>query len=341
MSSNRAPLISVCIANYNGERLLEDCLDSILLQRAGDFDVEIIVHDDASTDGSLDVIARYPQVIIVESTANVGFCIANNRMAAKANGDYLLLLNNDAALLPDALATLLDHARQPGPKRILSLPQYDWKTGELVDRGYQLDMFHVPSPDLSTRARPKAFAIGACLWVSRKDWISLGGFPDWMESIGEDIFLCAHARIRGMRVEVGSISGYRHRQGASIGGNRISAFGLSTTYRRRYLSERNRAAVILTCTPGMAWAPWILFHCFALLIEGTAISLIKRSLSPWHRIYGATFAWLWNQRSLLMSERSKIQASRKIGLVRYLKHCYTFRPRKAILLLRHGTPNLK
>ena len=111
MNPPAAPVCSVCIANYNGAGLLPDCLESILAQQ-GDFNVEIIVHDDASTDNSLDLLRqRYPQVEVLASTENVGFSVGNNRMVAHARGEYVLLLNNDAELYPDALATLLDAAR--------------------------------------------------------------------------------------------------------------------------------------------------------------------------------------------------------------------------------------
>src|SRR5699024_5347529 len=145
-------------------------------------------------------------------------------------------------------STLLEHSHRPGPARILSLPQYDWKTESLVDRGCLLDPLHFPLPNHDPHLKQVAYVIGACLWIRRSDWLRLGGFPEWMGSIGEDLFLCAHARVQGMRVEVARNSGYRHRQGASFGGNRASVAGLSTSYRRRHLSERNRAAVLLTCT---------------------------------------------------------------------------------------------
>ena len=60
--SSMAPLVSVCIANYNGMEVIDDCLRSVLAQQ-GDIAVEILVHDDASSDGSLDHIREhYPQV---------------------------------------------------------------------------------------------------------------------------------------------------------------------------------------------------------------------------------------------------------------------------------------
>ena len=123
------PVVSVCIANYNGEQLLVDCIDSVLAQYGGTT-IEIIVHDDASSDDSVALLrASYPQVEVLASSDNVGFCIANNRMAAAAHGRYLLLLNNDAALYPDAIESLLTEADAQHHAGILTLPQYDWKTG--------------------------------------------------------------------------------------------------------------------------------------------------------------------------------------------------------------------
>ena len=101
------PLISVCVANYNGEEIIAACIQSILDQENIPA-IEIIVHDDASTDRSLTVIEAFESVRLIQSSENVGFCISNNRMAEKARGRFILLLNNDARLYPDALATLLE-----------------------------------------------------------------------------------------------------------------------------------------------------------------------------------------------------------------------------------------
>ena len=111
---------TVCIANYNGEDLLDTCLASVFAQEWPG-SVQVIVHDDASTDRSLDVLATWPDVELIASDANVGFCIANNRMVAASRGQFVLLLNNDAALMPGALATLLAEAVQPFLDR--TLPQ--------------------------------------------------------------------------------------------------------------------------------------------------------------------------------------------------------------------------
>lgn len=340
LSAGAAPRVSVCIANYDGEALLPACLASVLAQDPA-ADIEILVHDDASRDGSLALLReRYPQARVIASARNVGFCVANNRMAEAARGDYLLLLNNDAALFPDAIGRLLREAARIGAPAILTLPQYDWETGALVDRGCLLDPFHVPVPNLDPARVDVAYVIGACLWIPRATWQALGGFPDWLESLAEDMALCRHACLRGVPVRALPDSGYRHRQGASFGGNRVADGRLRTSYRRRRLSERNRLAVLATATPTwLAW-PWLALHVLALACEGLAVSLLRRSLRPWREIYGAALADAWRWRARLLRHRARLQAERTIPLRGYLA-TYSPWPRKLALLTRHGLPTLE
>ena len=334
------PRISVCIANYNGEHVLGDCIDSVVAQTT-DARVEIIVHDDASIDASLQLLRdRYPQVEVIASSVNAGFCIANNRMVARARGDHVLLLNNDAALAPDALATLLREAGQQQPQGILSLPQYDWTSGALVDRGCMLDPFYNPVPNTDPRRRDVAMVIGACLWLPRALWHELGGFPEWFESIGEDLYLCCRARLAGYPVQVSAASGYRHRQGASFGGNRADAGGLSTTYRRRRLSERNKTFAMVVCTPIAAL--WLLLplHLLALTLEGGVLSLLRKDPRLWREVYAAVWDALWTQRKELRAQRHTVQSMPQRLPRRYLSG-FVLRLRKLDLLLHHGTPEIR
>lgn len=334
------PVCSVCIANYNGSALLDDCLESIFAQQ-GNINVEIIVHDDASTDDSVKLLReKYPQVELLASRKNVGFCISNNRMAEHARGEYILLLNNDATLYPDALATLLTAARGQTPAGILTLPQYDWETGALVDRGCLLDPFYNPVPNLEPARKDVALVIGACLWIPRALWNELGGFPEWMESIAEDMYLCCNARLRGTPVQVTSASGYRHRQGASFGGNRVDSGKLQTTFRRRQLSERNKTSVMLICTPTALVWPLLVLHAAALSIEALVLVCVKREPNIWNEIYGPALRYLLSKRSALMRCRTVVQANRHVSLGRYM---LVFRPlpRKLSMLFRYGLPTLR
>jgi GT2 family glycosyltransferase len=335
------PAISVCIANYNGMAVIDDCLQSIRQQSGLTEAVEIIVHDDASTDGSPAYIrARYPDVSLIESTSNVGFCTANNRMVAQARGRYVLLLNNDAALFPDALSNLLAHADTCAKPTLLSLSQHDWESGRLLDTGYLLDPFLNPIPNLDLARRDVAMVVGACLWLPRSLWQELGGFPDWFGSIAEDLYLCLMARLAGYPVQALGESGFRHRVGHSFGGGKVLASNrLATTTKRRALSERNKTFVMVMTYP----APWfqILFpvHLALLLLEGLILAAAKKQWTLFEDIYLACIRAVWSQRALLAALRRQIQSRRKIETLAFMRVFSPF-PHKVRLLLRHGWPTL-
>lgn len=335
----KAPDCSVCIANYNGTQWLVGCIESVLTQ-LGDVSCEILVHDDASTDGSVAWLREhYPQVEILASSENVGFCIANNRMVAHARGEYVLLLNNDAALHPDALSTLLREATSLASPGIVTLPQYDWASGVLVDRGCRLDLFYNPVPNLDPLRQDVGMAVGACLFLSRAMWGELGGFPVWIGSIAEDVYLCCLARLRGYPVRVATSSGYRHWQGASFGGNRVSAGKLHSTYRRRSLSERNRLAVTLVCTPTAFVWPLLALHYVVLGLEGGLLTMLKRDGRIWKDIYGPALAYPLRNFGALREHRDAAQSMRCSSLGGYFRG-FVGLPRKLVLLWRHGLPSV-
>jgi len=92
-----APKVSVVIPSWNGKGLLSDCLVSLDAQSFRDF--EIIVVDDGSTDGTAESVRRrYPSVRMIVFPANRGFCHAVNAGIEAAQGDLILLLNNDMTL---------------------------------------------------------------------------------------------------------------------------------------------------------------------------------------------------------------------------------------------------
>jgi len=340
MTQPSPPICSVCIANYNGESLLIDCLDSVLNQQCS-FPFEIIVHDDASTDKSLELLeSRYPQAHIIKSRENVGFCISNNRMVAQASGQFILLLNNDAALAPDALEVLYEESKKQATPGILTLPQYDWESGALVDRGCLLDPFYNPVPNLDANRREVAMVIGACLWIPRNLWNKLGGFPEWFESIAEDMQICCRARLAGFPVEVTLTSSYRHRQGNSFGGNRLSDGRLRTTYQRRRLSERNKTFVLALCTPRPSI--WILlpFHILALATEGVFLAIAKREYSIFTKIYKSALTAFFYKIPSIRHERRLIQASIQLSTKQYFS-VFTRYPQKLKLLSKYGIPQVQ
>lgn len=334
------PLVSVCIANYNGMAVIDDCIRSVIVQN-GEVNVEILVHDDASSDGSpVHIREQYPHVKLIESPKNVGFCIANNRMAAAAQGQYILLLNNDAMLHPDALETLLSEAHQLDTPAILSLPQYDARSGELIDLGCLLDPFFNPVPNLDPQRREVAMVIGACLWMPSDMWFELGGFPEWFESIAEDMYLCCRARLAGYAVKVLPKSGYLHWQGRSFGGNRVTNNQLVSTFRRRTLSERNKSFVMVVTCPSPILQVTIPIHMGFLLLEGIFLALLRRDARIFKDVYFSALTAILKRRHFLLRMRREIQRKRAIRWTHFFS-AFTFIPQKARLLIKHGVPHLR
>jgi GT2 family glycosyltransferase len=334
------PLVSVCIANYNGIELIDACIASVQGQDC-DFPVEIVIHDDASTDDSAAFLRkRYPEVRLIESEDNVGFCVANNRMAAAARGDYLLLLNNDAALMADALRSLHTAALQLQRPAILTLPQYDFDSGELIDRGCLVDPFLNPIPNLDANRQDVAMVIGACMWLPRSLWHKLGGFPAWFGSIGEDMYLCCRARLAGYAVRVLQHSGYRHRVGCSFGGGKVVGDALVTTSRRRALSERNKTYVMALVYPTLPLAIAFPFHLLILQLEGLLLSALQRDFGIYAKIYGALLAALWCERRRLFALRRQVQSVRKVSSAEFLAPV-RWTLWKARMLVRHGLPQVR
>ncbi len=113
------PAVSVIVVNWNGAAVLQGCLDSLARQSCRDF--EVIVVDNGSRDSSLKTARRAreawkreenPPLHLVELERNRGYCGGNNVGIARARGEFIALLNNDAEAEADWLAVLLDAARR-------------------------------------------------------------------------------------------------------------------------------------------------------------------------------------------------------------------------------------
>ncbi len=336
MNGQCSPVVSVCIANYNGEAFIRECIESVMNQvDAPTF--EIIVHDDASTDDSVEYLASLPRVTLISSAQNAGYCIANNRMAERSSGEYLLLLNNDATLQPDALATLARTARASALPAILGLRQYDYYSGALIDAGDSLDLFMCPVPVLD-ESRAAAMVIGACLWIPKTLWQELGGFPEWFQTNAEDIYLCCLARMRGYPVHVPRESGYLHRVGATLSASRDN-HALVTTRRRRYLSERNRTRLICIFYP-----PWLLgvilpLHLATLLIEGIVVSVYNLQFGIYLQVYLRAIADATRQSAYIVRQRGAVLRTREISYRQFLAP-FRLVPQKLRMLFFRGLPKV-
>jgi len=207
--------VSVVVVSYNTRDWLSACLGAMAGASAA-HDVEVTVVDNASGDGSADLVAEeFPDVRLVRNDANVGFGRAVNQGAALASGDYLLLTNPDGYLRPGAIDRLVAFAR--------SHPDYVVVGGRVETPGGELDprsCWAAPSLwsltasalMLSTlrpgstlfdpeamgdygrdHPRPVDIVSGCLLLISLSDWRALGGFDERYFVYGEDADLCLRA----------------------------------------------------------------------------------------------------------------------------------------------------
>ena len=119
------PTVSLIIVNFNGERLLADCLNSLNAQTYRDF--ETIFVDNGSTDHSVAAARNLmPEIRIIELPENTGFTGGNNAGFKVALGEYIVLLNNDTECAPDFLERLIagfEGAQQTDPRVAMAAPK--------------------------------------------------------------------------------------------------------------------------------------------------------------------------------------------------------------------------
>jgi N-acetylglucosaminyl-diphospho-decaprenol L-rhamnosyltransferase len=101
--------VSAIVISLNSRRFLRDCLDSLVRAPWRDVSFEIIVADNGSTDGTLELLSEsYPNVRVLAIGRNIGFCPAGNLAAREAAGRYFLFLNDDILIREDAVAKLVE-----------------------------------------------------------------------------------------------------------------------------------------------------------------------------------------------------------------------------------------
>ena len=218
------PELSVIVVSYGTREMTAECLASVVGEtRETNYDVVVI--DNASTDGSAELIAaRFPAFNVIAETSNLGFAAAANRAAARANGRYLLLLNPDTVVLDHGIDRLMAFARQrpragiwggrtffaDGTPHLLSSSRRP-SLWSFFCVGFGLNTRFPDSPLFHSRAyggwkrdyeRNVDVVTGSFLLIDRVLWDRLGGFAPEFFMYGEDVDLCLRARRLGYRPAV-------------------------------------------------------------------------------------------------------------------------------------------
>ncbi|MFL5732224.1 MAG: glycosyltransferase family 2 protein [Chloroflexia bacterium] len=273
MSASKAnPHASVIVPTRNGARLLAECLEALQRQIFRDF--EVIVVDDASTDGTRELLAEHPEVdkvVTLPGERGHGFVAAANAGLAAARGDVLVLLNNDAVPDSDWLKELLGALdRNPWasmaasklllydrPDTFHSTGDYYGPDGVPNSRGvWQRD---VGQYDREEEVFGPCAAAAAYRRAVLADLASSGGTQPprrvldaqfWMYC--EDVDLNLRARLRGHRAVYAPRARARHRLSATGGGPLASYYvGRNTIY---LIAKDLPLPVILRHLPRMAAA---------------------------------------------------------------------------------------
>ena len=229
--------IAVVIVSYNTRELLLACLDSVVAS-AGDRQSEIVVVDNASEDGSAEAVQEhYPQAHLLRNLENLGFGAACNQGVRMTRAPFILLLNSDAQLNPQALAALLDAVRRcskgaaVGCRMVNEAGQETTNTRNFLTPFNQaLELVGVPRL-LPWRCCRRSYhpAIsdekliddsvdwldGACLLLAREALDEVGLFDERFFMYSEDEDLCYRLRERGWQVYFTAAGTATHIGGAS------------------------------------------------------------------------------------------------------------------------------
>jgi len=224
--------VTVIIPNYNGIQYIKNCLDSLYRQEEGTPEFSVIVVDNASSDGSRELVRDYfPQVDLIRLKKNTGFCHAVNRGIKKAKTPYVILLNNDTAVMPGFVKYLTEAVAGKKSTFSVSAKMLMWDDDSLVDdAGDGLSVLGwaysrgkgKPAGDYDKSSEVFSACAGAAIY--RKDvFAQIGLFDENHFAYLEDVDIGYRARIYGYRNYFEPRAKVRH-AGSAVSGSRYNEF---------------------------------------------------------------------------------------------------------------------
>lgn len=243
---------SVVIVSFNTEKLLDDCLSSLFVSlKKAKISYEVIVVDNASTDGTRDMLSKkYPQVITILNDGNVGFGRANNQGIKRAKGNYILLLNSDTVSFPSSIAALFEFAQKNphafiGPKLLNADRTPQTSCGPFFTLPVVVTALFLKGDVLGitrwspTELKKVDWVSGACIIAKRSSFLDGLLFDENMFMYMEEVDLLMRAQKKGYTVlfypgseivHLGSGSSTNRRKGPVLNIYK----GLGIIYRKHY-----------------------------------------------------------------------------------------------------------
>ena len=291
------------IVTWNEADTIARCLPPLVEQLSpGD---EVIVSDNGSTDGTLDVVAGLaPDAVVVSNGANLGFPGACNTGAAAATGDLLVLLNPDTVVAPGwAAAIRRPHEDGRGWAAWQALVTMDGGTRINTSGGVThftgvawAGQMGEPVENAPPEPREVGFASGACLAMPLARWHEAGGMPDHFFLYYDDVDIAHVLRLAGGRIGIEPSARVDHEY----------EFDRRTAKWR--VLERNRWASLIRTYP----APLLVLLMPALLLAELGV-LAAALAGGWGGQKLAALGDVVTRLPLYLRERRAVQARRTIG----------------------------
>lgn len=254
--------LSIIIVSYNTKDFLQKCIESIK-STAGDFTYEIIVVDNASRDGSVEMISKsFKNAALIENKENLGFSKANNIGVRKSSGKYVLFLNADTEVHENTLKTMLgfmDSQKQAGAATC-KLVMPNGKIDDASHRGFPTPWnsfshfsgiskilgktklfggYNLGYLDLSKTHEIDALA-GAFMIVKREAGEQVGWWDEDYFFYGEDLDFCYLLKEKGWKIYYVPEVSILHYKGVSGGIKNISKDFTTANEETRIKSQKER-----------------------------------------------------------------------------------------------------
>lgn len=203
------PLVTLIVPAYNHRKYTVECLASVARSADAAIPCEVIVADDASTDGTAELLASVPNLRIVRGETNVGFLRNCNRAAELARGRYLLLLNNDVQVTDGWLRAMLAEF-DARPECGVVGPMIVYPNGRVQEAGARIrsdgsaeliGLGGSPADPAHRFSREVEYCSGAALMLPADLFRALGGLDErYAPAYCEDSDLCLRVREAGRTV---------------------------------------------------------------------------------------------------------------------------------------------
>lgn len=337
--NNKEPLVSVIATNYNGKKYLKNCFDSLTNQSYKN--IELIMADDGSTDGSVEFMRQnYPQVKLAVNEKNSGLSVTSNHGASIARGEYLFFYNNDTISFPNFIEEMVKSAESDDkiglvcPIQLPYAAEDDNKmTEDQKDVGAGSDIYGYIC---TARDAGHIFYPDAAIFIKKSLFSQIGGFDPEFFLYGEDMDICWRVHLMGYKIAVAPEAKFRHdsfcaqKQGGKF----------STTYRRRYLVERQVINKMLKYYK-LSTLLWLLpKFLFFYTLESFYFLMAKWDVKMFFKVYVMAILWNIGQLKSTAKKRKYIQKIRKVD-DNYILNLMYPKYRKLEVARQYGTPIVK